>query len=73
MRPPLKTLNAGVLAAIGTVAMWTAPSVTSAGGARFGAPSVASVREPLNSGSGALQMLGHILIVNIGATVFGGL
>jgi flagellar protein FliO/FliZ len=71
MKPSLKTLNTRVLAAIGTVAMWAAPTVTSASGARFGAPSVASVREPLNSGSGALQVLLSLALV-VGAILLLG-
>jgi len=71
MKAPFKTLNAGFFAAVGSVAMWAAPTVTSAGGARFGAPSVASVREPINSGSGALQVLLSLALV-VGAILLLG-
>ena len=69
MKAPLKYIDAGVCALVGGLALWAAPVIAS--DARFGAPSVASVREPINSGSGALQVLLSLALV-IGAIVLLG-
>jgi flagellar protein FliO/FliZ len=71
MKTPLKHIDAGVCAIVVGLALWAAPAVTIASDARFGAPSVASVREPINSGSGALQVLLSLALV-VGAIVLLG-
>lgn len=69
MKAPVKCIDAGVSALLGSLALWAAPVIAS--DARFGAPSVATVREPINSGSGALQVLLSLTLV-IGAIVLLG-
>jgi flagellar protein FliO/FliZ len=69
MKAPLKNIDAGVCALVGGLALWAVPVIAS--DARFGAPSVASIREPINSGSGALQVLLSLALV-IGAIMLLG-
>lgn len=69
MKTPLAYIDAGVCAVVGGLALWAAPAIAS--DARFGAPSVASVREPVNSGSGALQVLLSLVLV-VGAILLLG-
>ena len=71
MTRPLKYINSAVCAVAGGVLIWAAPTVASASGARFGAPSVASARDPISSGSVALQVLLSLALV-VGAILLIG-